>query len=69
MVLSELSRLVTERLQHGCQRYGLVRHSHVGASLADGRQASTQRQFAGYEVRSTSGATRLGIVVGEHHAF
>ena len=46
-----------------------IGHPERRTRLADGRQARADRQFAGDEVRPTRGAARLGIVVGEPHAF
>ena len=69
MVLAELAGLVAQRLQHGGERHGLVRHADIGAGLADRRQAGAQRQLAGDEVGAAGGAARLGIVVGEAHAL
>ena len=37
--------------------------------LADGGKAGSDRQFAGDEVGATRRAARLGVVVGEAHAF
>ena len=69
MVLAELPGRVALRLQNCRDRHGLVRHADVGAGLADGGQAGADRQFAGDEIGATRGATRLGVVVGEQHAF
>ena len=45
------------------------RHADRGAGLADGGQAGADRQLAGDEVGAAGGAARLGVVVGEEHAF
>ncbi len=39
------------------------------ARLADRGHAGADRQLAGDEVRATRRAARLGVVVGEQHAF
>ena len=67
MVLAELPGLVALRLQDGCQRHRLVRQADIRARLAHRGQPRAQRQFAGDEVRPPGGATRLGVVVREHH--
>ena len=41
----------------------------LGARLADRGHAGADGQFAGDEVRPARRATRLGVIVGEHHAF
>ena len=69
VVLAELSGGVAQRLQHGGDRHRLVGHADIGAGLADGRQARAYGQFAGDKVRAARRAARLGVVVGEQHAF
>ena len=69
MVLAELAGGVALRLERRGEGAGLGRHAHVGAGLADGRQAGAQRDLAGDEVGAARRAARLGVVVGEHHAL
>ena len=44
-------------------------HADRRAGLADGGHAGADRQLAGDEVGATRRAARLGVVVGEQHAF
>ena len=69
MILAELAGGVALRFERGGNRAGLGRHSGLGARLADGGHAGADGQFAGDEVRATRRATRLGVIVGEQHAF
>src|SRR5208337_799322 len=69
MILSELARFVTLRLQDSGKCDSPIGQSYVGTRLADGRQTCTYRQLAGDEIRATCGAASLGIVIGEHHAL
>ena len=69
MVLAELPGRIAVRLQHGGERHGLIRQADVGSGLADSRQSGTQRDFAGDEIRAAGRAARLGVIVGEPHAF
>ena len=50
-------------------RHRLRRNACWRAGLADRGHAGADRQFAGDEVGAARRATRLGVVVGEQHAF
>ena len=69
VVLAELARGIAHRLKHGGDGRRFVGHADRGASLADSGQPGADRQLAGDEVRATRRATRLGVIVGEPHAF
>ena len=69
VVLAELPGGIALRLQSGGQRHCLRRQTDVGASLADRRQASPDRQFARDEVCPTCRTAGFSIVVREAHTF
>ena len=69
VVLAELAGGVALRLERRGDGAGLGRQADLGARLADGGHAGADRQLAGDEVRATRRAARLGVVVGEEHAF
>ena len=69
MVLAELAGGVALRFERGGNRAGFGRKAGLGARLADRGHAGADGQFAGDEVRATRRAARLGVVVGEQHAF
>ena len=69
VVLAELAGGVALRFERGGDGAGLGRHAGLGARLADRGHAGADGQFARDEVRATRRATRLGVVVGEQHAF
>ena len=69
MVLAELAGGVALRFERGGDGAGFRRDADLGARLADRGHAGADGQFAGDEVRATRRATRLGVVVGEQHAF
>ena len=45
------------------------RHTDGCTGLSHGRQAGTDGQLPGYEVRPASGTACLRVIVGESHAF
>jgi len=69
MVLAEL----TSGIAHGLEDRGdgdrFRWESRGGACLTNGGHAGADGKFAGDEVRTARRATRLGIIVGEQHAF
>ena len=69
MVLAELAGGVA----HGFERRGdgrrLRRHADGGAGLAHRGQPGADRQLAGDEIGAARRAARLGVIVGEQHAF
>ena len=69
MVLAELSGGIPCAFSAVAMRHGLGRHTDIGAGLTDRRQTGAHRNLAGDEVGPARRATRLGIVVGEHHAL
>ena len=69
MVLAELAGGVAHRLERGGDRHRLRRQADGRAGLADGGHPGADRQLAGDEVGAARRAARLGIVVGEQHAF
>ena len=69
VVLAELAGGVALRFERGGNGAGLRRKAGLGARLADRGHAGADGQFAGDEVGATRRATRLGVVVGEQHAF
>src|SRR6266404_7311549 len=69
MILSELAGGVALRFECGGDSASLSWYAHLGTSLADGGHAGANRQFAHDEVRAPRGATGLGVIVGEQHAF
>ena len=69
VVLAELSRRVTLRLQYFGQRRSRGLDSQRVAGQADRRHAAADRVLAGDECGATRGAGWLRIVVGEHRAF
>src|SRR5262249_17864410 len=69
MVLPELSGGVTHGFENRRNGWRFSRYTKWRARRAHGGQAGTDRQFAGDEIGSTSGAARLSVVVGEHHAL
>ena len=69
MVLAELAGCVAHRLQYRRDGHRFGGQADRRAGLTDRGHAGADRQFAGDEVRATRRATRLGVVVGEQHAF
>jgi hypothetical protein len=69
MIFAELARCVAHRFQHCCNGRRLRRYPDGGTSLSDGREAGSNREFAGDEVRASGGTTRFRIIVGEAHAL
>ena len=69
VVLAELSRGVSHRLERGRDRRRGVRHPDGRAGLTDRRHSRADRKLAGDEVRATRRAACFGVVVGEPHAF
>ena len=69
VVLAELAGGVALRFERGGNRAGFRRDAGLGARLADRGHAGADGQLAGDEVRATRRAARLGVVVGEQHAF
>ena len=69
VVLAELAGGVAHGFQRRRDGRRLRRHADRGAGLADRGKAGADRQFAGDEVGASCRAARLGVVVGEAHAF
>ena len=69
MVLAELAGRIALRFQHGGDRDGFRRDADRRAGLADRGHAGADGQFTHDEVRATRRAARLGVIVGEQHAF
>ena len=69
VVLAELAGGVAHRLQARWRWWALRGQADIGAGLADGGHSGADRQLAGDEVGAAGGAARLGVVVGEAHAF
>ncbi len=69
MVLAELAGGVAHRLEHGRDGHRLGGNADRRAGLTDRGHAGADRQFAGDEVRAARRAARLGVIVGEQHAF
>ena len=69
VVLAELARGVSHRLESGRDGRRFVGHADLRPGLPDGRQARTNGKLAGDEVRAAGGAAGLRVVVGEAHAF
>ena len=69
VVLAELAGGVAHSLERGGNRHRLRRDADGCAGLADRGHAGADRQFAGDEVGAARRAARLGVVVGEQHAF
>ncbi|MNF72120.1 hypothetical protein D3C84_540900 [compost metagenome] len=69
VVLAELAGGITHGLECGRDGDGFGGNTHGRAGLADGGHACPNRQFAGNEVGAPGGATGLGVIVSETHAF
>ncbi len=69
MVLAELAGGVALHLERGRNGARLGRNADLGARLADRGHAGADGQLAHDEVRATRRAARLGVIVGEQHAF
>src|SRR5438552_14424949 len=69
VILAELPGGVALRFERGGNRAGFRRDTDLGTGLADRGHARADGQFAHDEVRATRRATRLGVIVGEEHAF
>src|SRR5207249_1004454 len=69
VVLAELPGGVALRFERGGNRASLSWYPDLGARLADCGHPRADGQFAHDEVRATSRATRLGVIVGEQHPF
>jgi hypothetical protein len=69
VVLAELTRGITHRLEHRRQGRCLCRQPEFGTGLPDRSHARTNRKLAGDEGSATRRAARLRIVIGEQHAF
>ena len=69
MVLAELAGGVAHPLQRSGNRHRLRGYPDGCAGLAHRGHACADRQFTGDEVGAACRAARLGVVVGEQHAF
>src|SRR5439155_17574425 len=69
VIFTELASCITLRFERGGNRAGFSWYADLGTGLADRRHACANGQFAHDEVRATRRATRLGVIVGEQHAF
>ena len=69
VVLAKLAGGVAHSFQRGGDGHGLRGYADGCAGLADRGHAGADRQLAGDEVGAARRATRLGIVIGEQHAF
>ena len=69
VVLAELAGGVAHAFQRGGDGNCLRGQADGCTGLADRGHAGADRQFAGNEVGATRRAARLGVVVGEQHAF
>src|SRR5580704_16287266 len=69
MVFAELAGRVALRFQHGGDRDGFRRNADWRARLADRGHARADWQFTHDEVRTARRTARLGVIVGEKHAF
>ncbi len=69
VVLAELPRGVTLGLERRGDRRRLGRHADLGPSLPHRGEARSDRELPRDEVGSPRRATRLGVVVREHHAL
>jgi hypothetical protein len=61
VVFAELAGGVAHGLEHGGDCRRLVGHSERAAGLANGSEASADRQFTGDEVRATRRTARLCV--------
>ena len=69
VILAELAGGVALRFERGGNRAGFRRDAGLGARLADRGHARADGQLAHDEVRPARRAARLGVIVGEQHAF
>ena len=69
VVLAELAGGVAHSFERGGNRHRLRRYADGCAGLADRGHAGADRQLAGDEVGAARRAARLGVVIGEQHAF
>ena len=69
VVLAELARGIAHGLERRGDGHRLRGDADGRAGLADRGHAGADRQLAGDEVRAARRAARLGVVVGEQHAF
>src|SRR5580693_5946671 len=69
MILPKLASGISQRPKSSCDRGRLRRYSNVRTSLAYRRHTGPDWQFTGDERRAARRTTRLGVVVGEKHAF
>jgi hypothetical protein len=67
VVFPELPSCVAKFLQRDGDRGRLIRHPDICSSLAHCRQASSNRQLAGDEVRTACRTACFGIIVRKQH--
>ena len=69
MVLAELAGGVTQPLERGGNRYRLRGYADGCTGLPHRCHSGSDRQLASDEVGASRRTARLGVVVGENHAF
>src|SRR5580704_12167846 len=69
MVLTELTGRVPHRLEDKRGGHRLLRHTDVGAGLANRGEPGAQRYLPGDEVGAAGRAARLRVVISKAHAL